>query len=564
MTPKYTIRHQSIHLTCETDRAKACAHLIQVKCKGGVRNSDFWGTAEFAGRKDGTVVVTLPFNLWNARMMLECGAEPDMGDRMTAVRIGKLRDRGIETTVKPKAGFELRPFQIEGCNHLLKRDLNTILSFDVGLGKTVTALATMWSDPDRYFPCVVLAPAHVKLNWQDEWIKWKGDPDRVTVLFGRTPDAEQLHNKDLIVLNHHILAGWQKELKLLSPNTLLIDEAHNFVNRRTKTYPLAEDVSHKHSGRCLMLTATPLVNDLGNLWCLTNLINPDILGGIVNFQNTFMPEEEAKKKLLSKRWRGGQSKMEWKHVAMARLPKAVMERRIKELSSILHGNGIILRKRKAEVLDQLPKIIDTDVRIDIDTSSKEGKEFWERESHYARMLKESKEDSLASNLIYSTMNSIRQDAIKAKQPYAEEWIRDFLDGTDSKEKLIVVGWSVDALETLHKKFKSESLLINGTISANKKHERAHQFGTDPEKRVLFGNIKSIGTGIDLVAASNMLIIEIPMTAVDLEQVRGRIDRLSQVSNVLMYYTMTIRDSLEEKIGWGIIRRKQKLTEDLGL
>ena len=564
MTPKYTIRHQNMRMICESDRSKACAHLIQLKCKGGIRNSEFWGTVELTGRKDGTVIATLPFNLWNARMMLECGAEPDMDDRMTAVRIGKLQDREIGSVADPNGEFGLRPFQKEGCEHLLKRDLDVILSFDAGLGKTVTALTTMWSDPDRYLPCVVFSPAHVKLNWQDEWIKWGGDPNRVAVLFGRTPDPEQLYDKDLIVLNHHILAAWYRELKELSPNTLLIDEAHNFVNRRTKTYPLVEDLAHKHSGRCLMLTATPLVNDLSNLQGLTHLINPDILGGIGNFQKVFMPEEEAKKRLLSKRWRGGFNKMEWRHVAMAKHPKAVMEKRIKQLASVLHDDGIILRKRKAEVLDQLPKIVDTDVRIDIDASSKEGKVFWDNEAKYARTLEEAKNDVMLSHQIYSTMNSIRQDAIRAKMPYVKEWVRDFLDGSEDTEKLIVVGWSVEVLETLHKSFRKESLLINGTISAKKKHERAQQFDTDPKKRVLFGNIKSIGTGIDLVAASNMLIIEIPMTAVDLEQVRGRIDRLSQLSGTLMYYMMTIRDSLEEKIGWGIIKRKQKLTEDLGL
>ena len=64
------------------------------------------------------------------------------------------------------------------------------------------------------------------------------------------------------------------------------------------------------------------------------------------------------------------------------------------------------------------------------------------------------------------------------------------------------------------------------------------------------------TGIDLVAARNMFFLELPLTAVDFEQLKGRINRLSQTSNALSYWYMTIRGSLEENLGWERIRRKQ--------
>jgi SNF2 family DNA or RNA helicase len=129
---------------------------------------------------------------------------------------------------------------------------------------------------------------------------------------------------------------------------------------------------------------------------------------------------------------------------------------------------------------------------------------------------------------------------------------------------VVVGWSVEPLTQLHNKFKKVSLLVNGQIDAKKKKAREHLFDNDPEKRILFGNVKSIGTGINLVAASTMVFLELPLTAVDFDQVKGRIDRISQKSKALSYYYMTIRKSIEEKKVWKMIHRKQKLSGDLGV
>ena len=59
------------------------------------------------------------------------------------------------------------------------------------------------------------------------------------------------------------------------------------------------------------------------------------------------------------------------------------------------------------------------------------------------------------------------------------------------------------------------MLINGEIDAKKKHAIGLEFGTNAQKRVLFGNYKSIGTGIDqLVVARTMLLFELPLTAAD--------------------------------------------------
>ena len=241
-----------------------------------------------------------------------------------------------------------------------------------------------------------------------------------------------------------------------------------------------------------------------------------------------------------------------------------MARRTEELKEILHKT-VVLRKKKSEVVDQLPAVTETHLRIEIPETTPEGVSFWEIERDCAFRIDEAKSDILASGQMLPAIGQANRNAADALIPYAEAWLRDFLAESEEDEKVVVVGWSVEPLQKLHTIFRKEGLLINGEIDARRKEAINTEFGTNPKKRVLFGNMKSIGTGVDkLVAAQTELFIELPQTAMALEQIKGRIDRLSQKSNSLSYVYMTVRGSIAEKRGWKIIKRKQALADSLDL
>ena len=561
-TPKYVLRRNRIVMVCDSPQTKACAEMVLRSDRGGGKDSLWWGHPSVSSMPDGTSILSVPVNAHNICHMYEYGAVADMGDEMTAERISFFKTVPQEHV----STLPLRPFQADGVRWLLGRNLCGCLSFGVGLGKTITALAALAARPDDHYPAIVLAPAHVKLNWvEEEWVKWGGSPDEAVCLFGRTPKAQLLEGRKLIVLNHHILAGWVNTLVDVGPKALLIDEAHTFVGHRTKTYPLVERLARACGRHVMLITATPLVNDLGDMWSLMNLINEDILGTRTAFEDAFMPEEKVKVKMLAtKRWRGKfAQKQGWAEVGKARLPKLVHDRRVSELRDVIFRT-VMLRRVKSEVIDQLPSITETYLRIDIPTTTEEGKKFWKINKDCAERISSAKEDVLDTEGGMVAFGEAKRAAAFAKLPDAEEWIRTFLIEGDVTDKLIVVGWSVEPLERLHKTFKRESVIINGSVEAREKKLRAMAFEHDNNKRILFGNVKSIGTGINLVAASTMLFLELPMTAVDLEQTKGRIDRISQKSSALSYYYMTVRNSVEEKRGWRLIRRKKELSDKLGV
>lgn len=561
--PTYLIRRMDVSVLCDTPQTVALAELVGNKDRRGHRESAWWGHPSFSALPDGTVILHLPMNVHNLALLHQCGAVPALGDPETCRRLAFFRKRpGTFQSALP-----LKLFQGEGGQWLIEHDLTAILAFDVGLGKTLTSLAVMLSDPARFFPAIVIAPAHIKLNWADptegEWVKWGGKPDEAVALFGRTPDKAEIRGKKLIVLNHHILAAWADTLIEIGPKTMLVDEAHNFVNSTAKTYPIALKVAKACAGRVLLLTATPLVNALGDLWSLCNLINPDILGGKGVFESTFMPEEEVKDRLFASRWRS-KDQMCWRDVSKAKLPKILKERRLLELKDVIHKT-IILRKKKSEVIDQLPDVIETHLRIVIPETTKEGIAFWDIERKCAAEIAEAKDDILAADQLLPAMSLAKSNVAMALIPYAEEWLRDFLAGSEETEKVVVVGWSVEPLKQLHALFKKESLLINGDVDAKRKQVLQIEFNENPDKRIVFGNMRSIGTGVDkLVAAATELFIELPPNDMGLKQIKGRIDRLSQKARGLRYVYMTIKGSYEEKNGWKLIKRKQALANTLDL
>jgi len=557
--PTYVIRKMDVSVLCYSPEALALAELVGNRDNGGRLESDFWGHPSFSALPDGTTLLHLPMCVRNLSILHSCGAVPASDDPETCRRLAFFRKRPAAF----QTALPLKPFQKEGGQWLIEHDLACILSYAVGLGKTLMSIAAMLADPARYLPAVVIAPAHVKMNWGDEWEKWGGDPSEVSVLFGRTPCASELLGRKLIVLNHHILAAWADALIAMRPKVMLVDEAHNFVNSATKTYPVAERLAKACEGRVLLLTATPLVNELADLWSLCNLISPDILGTKGVFTETFMPEEKVKARMFASRWKGGFQKSGWKQVNMARLPKDLMARRIDELKQILH-NTVVLCKKKSEVVDQLPAITETHLRIDIPETTKEGIAFWDEERELAFKIAEAKEDILASGEMLPAMLRAKRHVAETLVPHATEWLRDFLSESDEDEKVIVIGWSVEPLQALHAAFRKESLLVNGEIDAKKKHERGLEFEENPVKRILFGNMRSIGEGINLVAARTELFIELPQNDKTLKQIKGRIDRLSQKSNALAYYYMTVKNSIEEKHAWKLIRTKRALSDSLGL
>jgi len=209
-----------------------------------------------------------------------------------------LHDDAVRLTTQPAAiqNGSMRAYQIEGLNWLIRlydNGISGILADEMGLGKTlqtISLLAYLAEDRGVTGPHLVIVPKSTLGNWHREFAKWfpacrvkkfHGDKEqRAAFVAGELrPDAFDvvLTSYEICVIEKAALAkfGWQY---------LIIDEAHRIKNENAKLSTVVRDFD---TANRLLLTGTPLQNNLHELWALLNFLLPDVFASADDFDQWF-------------------------------------------------------------------------------------------------------------------------------------------------------------------------------------------------------------------------------------------------------------------------------------
>jgi superfamily II DNA or RNA helicase len=202
----------------------------------------------------------------------------------------KLSDfTGIQTANPPQGlQAELRGYQRHGLSwlqFLREHDLNGTLADDMGLGKTIQTLAHLLLEKeagrlDR--PALVVAPTTLMGNWRREAQRFAPGL-RVLVLhgLGRHARFDALADHDLVLTTYALLPRDGETLSHHRFHYLILDEAQNIKNPRTKAAGVVRNLRARHR---LCLTGTPMENHLGELWSLFDFLLPGLLGDEPGFK----------------------------------------------------------------------------------------------------------------------------------------------------------------------------------------------------------------------------------------------------------------------------------------
>ena len=229
----------------------------------------------------------------------------------------------LEPHIPDSLNATLRDYQYEGFRWMVRLahwGAGACLADDMGLGKTLQAIAFMLYRSSRG-PSLVVAPASVVMNWADELARFA--PSMNVILLNHASDrAEALAGERAndVVLSTYGLLSQVGGLSTVEWNVVCLDEAHTIKNRQTKTSAAAMDLKAKAR---VILTGTPVQNYLGELWNLLQFLNPGLLGSYEAFSKKFISNSEAD---------------------LATLKRVVQP--------------FILRRTKAQVLDELPEKIE--------------------------------------------------------------------------------------------------------------------------------------------------------------------------------------------------------------
>jgi SWI/SNF-related matrix-associated actin-dependent regulator of chromatin subfamily A member 5 len=209
------------------------------------------------------------------------------------------RPAAVRLTKQPSniAFGQMREYQLEGLNWLINlhdNNISGILADEMGLGKTlqsISLLAYLRESRNVQGPHLVLSPKSTIGNWAKEFQRWC--PSLKVLKLQAADKEERLHmvkeelmsgKYDVIVTSFETLCIEHVAFNKFAWYYVIIDEAHRIKNENSV---LAKRVRQVESQYRLLLTGTPLQNNLHELWALLNFLLPDIFSSSEDFDSWF-------------------------------------------------------------------------------------------------------------------------------------------------------------------------------------------------------------------------------------------------------------------------------------
>ena len=200
-------------------------------------------------------------------------------------------------------GGELREHQLVGLNWLISLyeiGFNGILADEMGLGKTIQAIAFiayLFQYKNVRRPYLIVCPNSVVSNWKKEFNKWFPELKVIKLIARREYRFDIIDkyitpgNFDVIITSYEGVNICKKELKMIQWKYIIVDEAHRLKNDQSL---LSKNLRDLKTDLKLLITGTPLQNNLKELWSLLNFIMPELFDDSRIFEEYTNQEENLK------------------------------------------------------------------------------------------------------------------------------------------------------------------------------------------------------------------------------------------------------------------------------
>jgi len=432
--------------------------------------------------------------------------------------------------------FEPLPHQVETARKVLQ-DMRgrAILADEVGLGKTIEAGLILKEYLIRGLVkrALILVPASLVLQWVRE-LNSKFDIPAVA------QKKEYSWNNDIVVASMDTAKREPNRAMLLDAefDMLIVDEAHKLKNKRTSNYQFVNELRKKY---CLLLTATPVQNDLSELYNLITLLKPGQLGGEGDFASNFVrdrrvPKNEEKLQealsqvmIRNRRSDGGVHFTE-RHVTNVPL------RLSPEEMALYEGVTAYVRTHaKAETGMDLTSMLSL-VTLQREVCSSRDAVFLT----LINLFKKTGEESPLRARIWELVALIKSIKSNTKAQKTMELVRSIDD------KVIVFTEYRATQDYLLKFFKEHGLSAvpyRGGMNRGKKDWMMDLFRKRAQVMVA---TEAGGEGINLQFCNHIINFDLPWNPMRVEQRIGRVHRLGQSKDVRIFNLCTL-GTIEEHI-----------------
>ncbi|MCJ1305366.1 helicase [Hypocenomyce scalaris] len=484
----------------------------------------------------------------------------------------------VDVVVDPLLAQNLREHQREGVKFTYEcvmgmRDFNgqgAILADEMGLGKTLQTIALLWTllkqnpiyeDPPVIKKALIVCPVTLINNWRKEFRKWLGN-ERIGVFVAdgtktRLTDFTMGKSYSIMIIGYEKLRTVQEELKKGAGIDIVIaDEGHRLKTAQNKS---AQAMKSLNTPRRVILSGTPIQNDLSEFFMMVDFVNPGLLGTF----KTFTKEFEVP-------------------IVKSRQPGAIKkdiekgEARSEELASL---TAMFILRRTAEILSKYlpPK---TEYVLFCRPTSAQAAVYKhvlaspafqsalgnpEASLQLITVLKKvcnspfllnakPESDKLMSSMTASLLQSIPPQLVRTNAGSTKLRVLDQLLHTlrtTTSEKVILVSNYTSTLDILAQLLTSVShpfVRLDGSTPSAKRQDLVDTFNRTPASTcfAFLLSAKSGGLGLNLIGGSRLVLFDVDWNPATDLQAMARIHRDGQ-KRACVIYRFVMAGGLDEKI-----------------
>ncbi|KMV29897.1 hypothetical protein AB733_15520 [Photobacterium swingsii] len=454
----------------------------------------------------------------------------------------------LPDSLKTKTLYEHQKYGVDWlANHWESGSIGALLADDMGLGKTMQALAFLASVKElmnnNHYPTkpfLIVAPSGLLKNWRDE-AKLHVEEDGLGDVFEAFgAQIREIKNYTVIERNSIISgSGWVlttyetlrdkiKYFLSIEWGVTIFDEAQKIKNPVSRMTEMAKSLS---SDFTLILTGTPVENELKDLWCIVDTAQPGLFGSLSQFHNEYAKPAES---------------------------DPAEAKRLKSLLVEKSTPPLMLRRLKEEHLDGLPqKFIHQVAKMMPEQQAAE----------YENIVRDAQLKRGMAGGVLETIQKIRRASLIAEE-FDGNGITDgvvkrsarltalieILDKVkESGEKVLIFCEAIDVQEYLsgylqHRyQLPSRPRRINGSVDGYTRKQFVDEFqnGTEGEFDVMLLSPKAGGVGLTITAANHVIHLTRWWNPAVEDQSTDRAFRIGQKKDVNVYLPMAIHPKYKD-------------------
>lgn len=493
----------------------------------------------------------------------------------------------VPVVIDPRLAKVLRPHQISGVKFLYRcsaglidsRAKGCIMADEMGLGKTLQCIALMYTllkqsprGKKTIEKCIIVCPSTLVRNWANEIIKWLGEGVITPLAIdGKSTKSEDVGSalqqwsvakgrnivRPVLIILYETLRRNVDKLAGTEVGLMLADEGHRLKNGDSLTFTALNSLRCE---RRVILSGTPIQNDLSEYFSLLNFANPGYLGTRLdfkkNFENVILRGRDAgatdKERMAGDAKLGDMSVLVSKFIIrrtndilskylpvkyeyvlftnLAPMQKSVYAHFINspEIKRLIKGKG----SQPLKAIGMLKKLCNHPDLLNLPEDITGSAQFIPDE--YKLCLKGYSKEV--------------QTWYSGKFTILERFLHQIRTTTD--DKIVLISNYTQTLDLIEKMCRTKqygSLRLDGSLNINKRQKLVDRFNNPDGKEFIFLlSSKAGGCGINLIGANRLILIDPDWNPAADQQALARVWRDGQKKDCFIY-RFILTGTIEEKI-----------------